>query len=303
MKRQQTQSAALPENMQDISVTVAGDDRPYLLQVPTNYDGGDPLPLVLFFHGGGGDRYRHYDFEEKAESAGFAVAFLNGASKLPSGRLATWNAGECCGYARDSDSDDVGYVKAVIEDIKNRVNIDENRIYATGMSNGGMFSYRLACDMSGTFAAIAPVAGSDTTTSCNPTAPVSVLHIHAKDDDALPFDGGIGSLLSDRGLENVATEFAPVADTIEKWRTYNDITGPMTTILSVEGATCEASANAETGAEVMLCVTETGNHSWPGWAASEEFKTSRGITPSTAIDANDVIWDFFSRHSKTEAGF
>src|SRR5437763_1028874 len=74
-----------------------------------------------------------------------------------------------------------------------QLNIDRTRIFATGMSNGGMMAYRLACDMPDVFKAIASVAGTDSTTACNPRSPIAILHIHAKDDDHVLFGGGAGA--------------------------------------------------------------------------------------------------------------
>ena len=89
-------------------------------------------------------------------------------SRLRSGKFATWNAGICCGRARDENVDDVGFVREIVKQLKTQLNVDPNRIFANGMSNGGMMSYRLACEMADTFRAIAAVAGTDGTTECNP---------------------------------------------------------------------------------------------------------------------------------------
>ena len=123
------------------------------------------MPVVFAFHGGGGDMQLmagdHYGLVAKADSAGFIAVFPNGYSRFPRGKLATWNAGHCCGAARDTGSDDVGFVRAMVAQLRQRASIDTQRIFATGMSNGGMFSYRLACEMADVFRAIAPVAGTD----------------------------------------------------------------------------------------------------------------------------------------------
>jgi len=279
----------------EFSVSMGDENRPYILYVPSTYEAGTQIPLVLFFHGGGGDmrQARSYNFEDTAEKYGFAVAFLNGASAFPNGRLATWNAGTCCGRARDTESDDVGYVRAVVADIQAQFAIADNKIFATGMSNGAMMSYRLACEASDIFAAIAPVAGTDSTTVCNPANPVSVLHIHALDDTHVLFEGGAGEdAFND--LSRV-TEFTSVADSVSLWLSHNDITSPMTRILDVDGAYCDARERQDGEAAVTLCVTETGGHSWPGSDVGTDF---RNKTPSQAIDANEVIWEFFNTHHR-----
>ncbi|HAE99978.1 MAG TPA: poly(3-hydroxybutyrate) depolymerase, partial [Methylophilaceae bacterium] len=173
-------------------------ERTYMVHVPRAYQAKQPMSMVLSLHGGGGNmRYQatdeYYGMISKSESAGFIAVFPNGYSRFPRGGLATWNAGICCGKARDKNIDDVGFIKQLIYDVKSRVNINADRIYVNGMSNGGMMAYRLACEMPDTFRAISSVAGTDGTTQCKPTKPISVLHIHALDDDRVLFNGGSGS--------------------------------------------------------------------------------------------------------------
>lgn len=172
----------------------------------------------------------------------------------------------------------------MLQDIESKFTIDTKRIFATGMSNGGIMSYRLACEMADTFRAIASVAGTDGMSMCNPARPISVLHIHAKNDDHVLFEGGTGAEAF-RDLDKVA-EFTSVADTIALW-VKRDHMNPVPKRVEVSGAYCDLYTSVENQAQVKLCVTETGGHSWPGSRAV------RGKSPSHAIIANDVIWDFF----------
>jgi len=277
-----------------------GLQRAYLVHVPPGYDATRPIPVVVAFHGGGGDMNlqadTNYNIVGKSDSAGFIAVFPNGYSRLPSGKLATWNAGNCCSAARDRNIDDVGFVRAMLVQLQARMNVDPQRIFATGMSNGGMFSHRLACEMADTFRAIAAVAGPDGTLSCSPARPISVLHIHAKNDTHVLFTGGAGKDAF-RDQSKVAN-FVSVPETISRWTQRNHCMAPPTRVLEVPGAYCEVYAGCADGVQVQLCATEQGAHSWPGVKVAR----SGNEPASQAINANDVMWDFFSTAAKTRSG-
>ncbi len=271
--------------------------RKVLVHLPRGYDAARPAPLVLAFHGGGGSADymaddARYGLQRKADEAGFVVAFPNGYSKLPGGRFATWNAGGCCGDARDRGVDDVGFARAVVQAIEGRYRIDPARVFATGMSNGGMFSHRLACDAADVFRAVASVAGTDATAGCTPARPVSVLHIHARDDDHVLFDGGAGpGAFRD---ESKVMNFVSVPETVSRWLQRDHCTAAPRRTLDGPGAYCEVHDGCAGGSRVQLCVTASGGHSWPGAAS-----VRRGKEPaSQALDANDVIWRFFEQASR-----
>lgn len=268
-------------------------DRKYLVHVPSSYDGSRPVPLLLFFHGGGGHMEQaaeDYGWREKAEREGFLVAFPNGSSPLPRQHLATWNAGRCCGYARDNDADDIGFVRAVVADIQAQATVDTRRIFAAGMSNGGMFAYRLACEMPETFRAVASVAGTDNTVSCVPVRPVSILHIHALDDTHVLFDGGAGQdAFRD---QSKVTEFTSVGEAIRRWVDRDRLNPKPQRILDVPGAHADLYTSPSSRVQVELVVTDTGGHSWPGG------QSVRGKQPSQSVNANELIWDFFMRQGQ-----
>jgi polyhydroxybutyrate depolymerase len=268
-----------------------GLSRKYMVHVPRSYSAANPAPLLVAFHGGGGSMDymasdENYGLISKSESAGFVAVFPNGYSKLPSGKFATWNAGNCCADARDRNVDDVGFVRQIIRDVSAQLNIDRRRIYATGMSNGGMMAYRLACEMPDTFAAIAAVAGTDNTTQCTPKAPISILHIHAQNDDRVLYNGGAGRKFGDASK---VTDFKSVPATVSKWVAQNSCNPTPQRTLTVAGAYCERYASCQGQTSVQLCVTETGAHSWPGG-----HKAHGTEAPSQALSANDVMWTFFS---------
>jgi polyhydroxybutyrate depolymerase len=274
--------------------------RKVLVHVPAGYDPAHPAPLVLAFHGGGGDAAfmaddSRYGLQREADRGGFIVAFPNGASKLPGGRFATWNAGACCGYARDQNSDDVGFARAVVSALEAKYAVDPRRVFATGMSNGGMMAHRLACDAADVFRAVASVAGTDATTHCTPSRPISVLHIHAHDDDHVLFDGGAGSgAFRD---QSAVMNFVSVPETVARWVQRDQCSGSPQRVLQVAGAYCDAYKSCAGGAQVQLCVTDTGGHSWPG---ADRVRPGKEAA-STALDASATIWRFFDSQAPRSA--
>jgi polyhydroxybutyrate depolymerase len=295
LEQRRAERAAAP-GLQELQV----QGRKVLVHVPAGYDPAHPAPLVLAFHGGGGDAPfmaddTRYGLQRQADQGGFIVAFPNGATRLPGGRLATWNAGACCGYARDQDSDDVGFARAVVSAIEARYAVDARRVFATGMSNGGMLAHRLACDAADVFRAVASVAGTDATTHCSPSRPVSVLHIHARDDDHVLFDGGAGpnAFRDQRSVMN----FVSVPETVARWVQRDQCSGSPQRALQVSGAYCDVYKHCAGGAQVQLCVTDVGGHSWPG---ADRVRPGKEAA-STALDASAAIWRFFDSQAPRPA--
>lgn len=267
--------------------------RKYIVHVPQSYKAFRATPLVISMHGGTGNMSiqandKIYHMISKSEEAGFIAVFPNGYSRFRNGKFATWNAGNCCGKAQSNQVDDVGFIKKVIADVKKRTNIDNNRIYANGMSNGGMMSYRLACELSNTVSAIAAVAGTDNTQYCKPSKPISILHIHAIDDDHVQFNGGSGV----KALASV--DFVSVPNTVKKWVRKNECRPTPKRILQTKGAYCDLYTGCKDRTQVKLCVTNSGGHSWPG-SSKRGFKKSKA---SQAINATDMLWDFYQADAK-----
>ncbi|MBK7944026.1 MAG: phospholipase [Flavobacteriales bacterium] len=179
------------------TITVDGLERTYTLRLPSSYNGSTPMPLVIAMHGGFGSGTQlenQSQLTPKGESEGFILVYPDG---YPSPiNIRTWNAGGCCGYAMNQNINDVGYISALLDQIIATHNIDTLRIYATGMSNGGFMSYRLACELSDRIAAIAPVSASMTIESCQPVRPVPVISFHSFLDTSVPWQGGIGDGIS-----------------------------------------------------------------------------------------------------------
>jgi polyhydroxybutyrate depolymerase len=262
-----------------------GMTREYLVHVPKSYR-GRPTPMLLALHGGGGSAdYQaddsKYRLISKSEQAGFIAVFPNGYSRL-GGALATWNAGACCAAAVRNNVDDVGFIREVIARVERQASIDPKRVFATGMSNGAMMSWRLACEAP-EIRAIAPVEGTDNTASCRPAHPVPVIEFHSVNDEMVNFNGGPGP--------NSFTQvnFTSVPATQAKWVQLNGANPAAKRVLTVDGAHCELHPAKPGGAPVELCVTNTGGHSWPGGGTQQGRKQ-----PSMAISANDLMWSFFS---------
>lgn len=270
-----------------------GLEREYLVHVPRAYVRSKAIPVVFALHGGGGHMELQadeatYGLVGKSEQASFIAVFPNGYSRMPGGKLATWNAGACCGDARDRHIDDVGFVRHVHADVARHLTIDRRRVFAVGMSNGGMMAWRLACEAPDLFRAIAAVAGTDNTTRCSRLTPSPCCTSTRRTIRTC-------CLTAVRGPDafrdpSKVTRFTSVPATIAKWMRSNacDATPPRR-ILDRTGAWCEVHTPCRGDARVQLCVTETGGHSWPGGGAV------RGKTPSSALSANEVMWDFFMR--------
>lgn len=288
------QRAPAAANLQEYVLTHDGLQRRYLLYVPARLPASQAVPLVLAFHGGGGHAEymandARYGLQSMAEREGFAVAFPNGFSKLPGGKFATWNAGGCCGDARDHGVDDVGFARAVVADVQRHRAIDRNRIFATGMSNGGMMSHRLACDAADLFRAVASVAGTDATTTCQPSRTVAVLHIHAKDDTHVLYNGGAGPDAF-RDASKVM-DFVSVPDTIARWVARNQCAATPQRVFDKPGARCDIYTSCRDHAAVELCTTDSGGHSWPGARVVRKGQSDA----NQALDASRMIGAFFTQ--------
>jgi polyhydroxybutyrate depolymerase len=266
-----------------------GRQRSYRLHLPPGAD-GRPLPLVVVLHGGGGDMTaaaRQTRFDAEADRAGFIVVYPNGSGLLPD-RLLVWNAGTCCGYAVKHDVDDVGFIRALVGELKARHAIDATRIYATGFSNGGMMSYRLACEVSELFAAIAPVAATQTLHGSMPSHPVSILHIHGSADENVPLRGGLGR----KSLDEDSSR-PPVSQSIRFWVERNGtVETPATS--QHRGIRREVYTGGREGSEVEFWLIDGGGHAWPGGDRLMNWLDA----PSKELDATAAIWAFFAAHSK-----
>ncbi len=274
----------------ELALTAGGRERTYLLHLPPAYDGKRSLPLVIVLHGGGGNAegaVRMTGFSAKADREGFIVVYPNGSGRLKA-RLLTWNSGNCCGYALDSDADDVGFIRALIDEMVRTRAVDPQRVYVTGMSNGGMMTYRLGCELSDKIAAIAPVAGALNVENCQPANPVSVIIFHGTADEHVLYNGGEPIRKVDRHFRMDK----PVSYAVSFWVKHDGCSGTSKRIEKGSIRT-EIYDGGKDGTEVVLYTVNGGGHAWPGGQAY-----LLGTVPTREISATDLMWDFFVRHPK-----
>lgn len=279
------------------TMTHGGRERSFRVRLPAGYTGA-PVPLVFVLHGGGGwgeqIETNQAAFNPIGEREGFALVYPDGIPRdaAASGPLAlrTWNAGGCCLTAVEENVDDVGFLTAALDEVEAGACIDTDRVYFTGMSNGAMMSYRMACERADRIAAIAPVAGS-LVVACSPSRPVAVMHVHGTDDARVLYDGGTGCGSSMVQSESVATVVA-------RWAAWNGCTGSPSTTFSEGNGTCVSSGECTAG--TVLCTVDGGSHSWPGGTAdATTMGQCEGGEQSTTFMASEAIWRFFAANPRT----
>lgn len=277
-------AAGAPPDASSQSVQAGGVTRTFHLYRPDGLTG--PAPLVVMLHGGYGDgaqAERAYNWDAEADAGRFVVAYPDGMDRA-------WNAGTCCGIPKNRNIDDVGFITAMVGAIEGQLPIDPARVYVTGMSNGAMMALRLACQTD-LFAAVAPVAGT-LLTDCAHAAPTSVLQIHGTADDRVPFDGGPGKATTLSGAPNVDGPSVPAVNAT--WRGIDACGAPGT---STAGAVTTQTADCPGGRTVELISVAGAGHQWPGGVPSPLAQRLGDLPPpSTALNATDVIWRFFSAH-------
>jgi len=261
-----------------------GVDRSYRLVIPPGLPKG-PAPVVVVLHGGFGTAegaLRQGGWVAAAARGHFVVVAPNGISR-------SWNAGVCCGPPARQGIDDVGFVLAVLDEVEGDLRVDRDRVYATGISNGGMLAYRLACDASRRFAAIAPVSATLVTDGCSPTEPVSLLHIHGLADGNVPFDGGLPT----KSFQRNPPAYRPVRESLEIF-VQADVCTPTPRVSTRGVVTTERWRGCTGRSAVELVTIADGGHSWPGGQQMALVLDP----PSSALDATATIVDFFAAHPR-----
>jgi polyhydroxybutyrate depolymerase len=274
-------------------------ERRYRIYIPAKYNATKPTPVVVVFHGGGGNpesMIRLTGMNAKADESGFIVVYPFGTGQLANSLL-TFNGGECCGYAMQNKVDDVGFTRELLDDLSKVANVDADRVFATGLSNGGIMAHYVASELSDHIAAIAPVGGPLMMEAPRNKRPVPVMHFHGTADAFAPFQGGYGKGFLGRSK---VTKFRSVDHTIQSWVKTNGCNTEPEIVALPDVAndkmkvTRKAWSGGKDGSEVVLIEIEGGSHAWPGQ------KPIVSLLGESTMDvsANDLMWEFFEEHPR-----
>lgn len=270
------------------TLRVDGRRRDYFVHLPPSY-GDKPAPLVILLHGALTNARLaaiNSRLSKRADRDGFIACYPNGTG-LVHHELLTWNAGDCCGLAQLKKVDDVEFLKQLILKLKREYNIDENRVYIAGVSNGGMMAYKAGQELSDQIAGIASVGGCMMSATSTVGKPVSVMVIHGAGDQVVPYDGGRG------GLPIYKITGTKVTDNVKYWVEHNNcLRDPIReeTKLTVS----ELYKSGADGTEVCLYTYKKAKHVWPGGLLTDLL-----LMPMPS--ATDIMCDFLLKHSKNAA--
>ena len=294
------------------------EHRSYDVRLPSEYAPARPVPVVLAIHGGGGnsraaartscpggDIASRDCLGAMAGREGVAVVYPNGTASRLLAKVRTWNAGggaegwQCVsGRACKDRVDDIAYFRALLDDLSRWIAVDPRRVYATGLSNGGAMSHRLACQMADRIAAIAALGGANqyaTTSSCAPARPLPVLQIHGTADPCWPYQGGKAACAQRDGMSKISVEAS-----MRVWAAINGCKSEdaAQAMASEPRVRTERIRWAGCRADTELIRTVGGGHVWPGgWAYFGEGVIGPMVR---GWSANRVILDFFRRHPKPD---
>jgi polyhydroxybutyrate depolymerase len=261
----------LPDGTTVHTMPFGGLDRTYRVHKPAGLAAA--APLVVMLHGAFGDGEQaenSYGWDELADSAKFVVVYPDGIGH-------TWNAHGCCGKAEQENVDDVGFITQMVAEISTALPIDKSRVYVTGISNGGIMTFTLACN-SNMFAAIGPVAATQLDPCITPH-PTSVIHIHGTADRLVPYNGGQGA----------STVNGPSIPDVNAFWLKADQCGPPD--VTIKAPVTTSTAACADHRSVELITIEGGRHQWPGGTTFLE-----RLGPSHALNATQTIWQFFAAH-------
>lgn len=269
--------ALLTPGVTSETLTVDGQTRDYLLYVPASLDLAQPIPVVFSLHGFASNARQQMGlslWNDVADEGGFLVVYPQGLGVPP-----RWNAGPV-GDRNPGNTDDVGFLTALADDLVATRCADPSRLFVNGMSNGGGMTYRTACEAADVFAAFGGVAGAySERLSCDPSRTAPFLFFHGTSDPIVPFEGG-------PGLPNIPAFVAAYAESAGCAAEPVPLPGEG----SVSGMVYP---DCDEGAEVGLTVIDGGGHTWPGgtplpgWLVGETTQD---------ISASEALWTFYQAH-------
>ncbi|MGE5258040.1 MAG: alpha/beta hydrolase family esterase [Hyphomicrobiales bacterium] len=279
----------------------AGSDRSYLVCLPPDYSVQQHSPLLLVFHGGGGNPgqvLKGSDIVDRAAREGWILVAPAGSGRMD--RFLTWNVGFGFGYAMSANIDDIGFVGRLIEALKAAYRIDPDRIYATGISNGGILCHMLAGHLSDEIAAIAPIVATaggrprGKTDWVHPPLPkhaVSVISFNGRQDRSIPLAGGLQQRSWGEPVEVWSTQ-----QTIDFW-VRHDRCRPGPVFERSDAAQYERSvySGGIEGSEVVQYMLLNQGHAWPGGKKGYLL----GDEPTQLLSANSLMFEFFKKHPKS----
>lgn len=282
------------------ALTAAGHEWQYQAEVPPSCDDQHPAPLVIVLHGAGLVGQQYLDeagWADKASEAGFIVVAPDAVPSRPGHdpnfwlNPRVWNSGQQPIGSPRREVDDLIFFRALLDDIASRWPVDPDRVYVVGHSNGGAMALRLAVEMSDRFAAAASVAGLCWLADPKPSPPRPLLFIGGTEDPILPLEGGESVLPFQRRITPA------VVDSLSELARRSMGCDDARRSVMADGVSA-VRWEGNSGAEVSAVLLEGHGHSWPG---ADPFGPTHLMGPDRhRLNATDLVWDFFSRHSRGE---
>jgi polyhydroxybutyrate depolymerase len=249
-----------------------GLQRAYRVHVPARYEQTDPAPMLVALNANsarGDDGFE--SLMKESDYQGFIAVYPE--PYAAKGKPAWHAAGAKEDAKTAAPVNDVSFIRKVVQNVFRQTVVNRGRIYAAGVADGGAMAYRLACDLPDVFRGVASVGGTTPLGDCAGGKPVTVFHVHARNDARVPVESA--------------------AATTAQWAQNNGCELAPRKVLQMGGAYCEAYTYCNQRTAVELCVTDTGGSSWPG--AKAKAGTS-GDAPSQAIGATGAMWAFLKAH-------
>lgn len=273
-----------------------GLERSYQLYLPSGIQQKEDYPLIVVLHGGGGSarsviRLTQGRFNKIADEEDLIVVYPEAVRRY-------WNEGrsEPISYAHRNEVDDVGFISSMIESLVEEYDIDKNRVYLSGISNGGFMAFRMACERPELITAIATVNAPipiDIEEQCKQSSGTSLMMIHGTDDPLVPYEGGTITAFGVARGRVFSAE-----GSIALWLAQNDCPGHAEKDMIEDRSPRDNTTisvytypGCEDGVNVLLYRVEGGGHTWPGGRQYQ--REDRIGRTSRDINASDEIWAFF----------